>query len=344
MWSGRRFGALGFLLFIATGCDYSPAGPYDNPPPVQSRDEGLWTSSGAPAEILRFNPAQLPSTGSGLPSATITTFSGSLFTLNGIAFDSTGTLWVASEDDSALLAFSPGTAPSSLPIEANIVISAKAGSISGPTGLAFDHAGGLWVANAANGTLVHFDKSQLTASGAPVPTVILSGLGRPTSLAFDVVGALWVSDILANTVSRFLVGQLFTSGEKPAAIVLSSNSGSLVNPSGIAFDAFNNLWVANTGNETVVSFAVTQRGNTNAPVPHVTLTANQQSLVSPAGLAFDADGSLWVVGVSGIMTKFAAASLGASGSPVPDVRVTITNHLLFWSVAFWPTPAGLPIN
>ena len=158
------------------------------------------------------------------------------------------------------------------------------------------------------------------------------------------MGALWVSDILANTVSRFLVGQLFTSGEKPAAIVLSSNSGSLVNPSGIAFDAFNNLWVANTGNETVVSFAVTQRGNTNAPVPHVTLTANQQSLVSPAGLAFDADGSLWVVGVSGIMTKFAAASLGASGSPVPDVRVTITNHLLFWSVAFWPTPAGLPIN
>jgi len=62
------------------------------------------------------------------------------------------------------------------------------------------------------------------------------------------------------------------------------------------------------------------------------------------GLAFDGDGNLWVVGGGGVLTEFARASLGVTGAPVPSGRFQLAGYSLFWNVAFWPKPAGLPLN
>jgi hypothetical protein len=61
------------------------------------------------------------------------------------------------------------------------------------------------------------------------------------------------------------------------------------------------------------------------------------------GLAFDAEGSLWVIGASGLFEKYPSASLVASGAPTPAVTVRSTDHTLYWAGAFWPVPAGLPL-
>lgn len=339
--AARRTSVIMFVF--AAACDGNAIAPVPVPPTPEVKP-GLWTASGSPSAILRLGPEQLLTDGTPTPATTITTPSARLFTLNSIAFDADGTMWVASQDDSLLLAFGPSASGASGSSPATIVIAPKDGSISGPTGIAFDRQHNLWVANAANGTIVRFDKESLATSGQPTPAVVLSGLGHPTSLAFDAVGTLWVSDNQANTVSRFLVGQLLTSGTKEAAIVLSSNSNSLVNPSGIAFDASNNLWVANTGNQTIASFSVAQRGSSGAPVPSVVLSPGSSGLIIPVALAFDGEGSLWVMGGAGGLKKFEPDALDGEGSQSSSRRILIDTHVLFWSIAFWPKPAGLPLN
>jgi sugar lactone lactonase YvrE len=112
----------------------------------------------------------------------------------------------------------------------------------------------------------------------------------------------------------------------------------------MAFDGAGNLWVANTGNNTVAAFTPPQLAGRGPVAPHVVLSSSRSSLDLPVGLAFDGAGSLWVVGGTGALTKFAPASLRASGAPAPSARLQIGGHTLFWSVAFWPKPAGLPLN
>lgn len=331
------------ILAIGAACDSNSVAPTPLPPSPEVQP-GLWMASGSPSAILRLDPAQLLENASLEPAKKLTTSSAGLFTLNSIAFDTDGTMWVASEDESLLLAFSPAAASSTGPTPATVVIRPKAGSISGPSSLAFDKQHNLWVANYANGTIARFDRPTLSASGSPTPSVVISGLGHPTSLAFDAVGTLWISDNQANTISRYLVGQLLTSGEKEAAIVLSSNANSLVNPAGIAFDAAGNLWVANTGNQTVASFGIAQRGATGSPVPRLVLSPGSSPLIIPVALAFDAEGSLWVMGGSGGLKKFEPDALDGEGSQQSSVKIVVSDHVLFWSIAFWPKPAGLPLN
>ncbi len=198
---------IGLLFGVAAGCgfDYSapspPPPPPAAPPPAPSVPDGLWTASGNTGAILHLAPSQLNGDGNLTPATTITTPSAQLFSLVGIAFDAAGNLWVASPDESLLLGFAPAALAASGSTAAAVVIVPNAGSLSGPTGLAFDPGHRLWVANHENGTLVRFDPAQLAAGGAPAPAVVLSGLGQPTALAFDAAGSLWVSDNGVHTIS-----------------------------------------------------------------------------------------------------------------------------------------------
>ena len=329
---------------IALGCGYDSTTPYPPPGPDTSVREGLWTASGSNPAILRLEPTQLLTSGNRTPATAISTTSADLLDLNGIAFDADGTMWVTSQDDSVLVAFAPASLTRSGSAAAAIVISSTNGSLSAPTGLAFDKHHRLWVANSGNGTIVRFDPAQLTASGSPAPAVTISGLGEPGALAFDAAGSLWVSDGRRNKVASFGENQLDASGFLAPRVVLSALAASLAIPAGIAFDADGNLWVGNIGNQTIVAFSPTQQVAGGTLDPHVVLSSNAGSLSIPAGLAFDADGSLWVMGGTGALEKFPRTALSATGAPAPGVRIDVTGYVLFYSVAFWPTPEALPLN
>ena len=328
---------------IALGCGYDSTTPYPSPTPSPSVQEGLWTSSAASPAILRLSSTQLLTSGDRVPATAITTPSAELFELNGIAFDADGTLWVTSQADSTLVAFSPTALGRSGSSNATVVISSN-GEVSAPTGIAFDKQHRLWVANSRNGTIVRFDRAQLASSGSPAPSVIISGLGQPAALAFDASGSLWYSDIRRNKLAKFSEAQLSTSGFLAPEVVISALAASINNPAGIAFDADGNLWVGNVSNQNVIAFSPAQLATTGSPVPHVVLSSSAGSLDGPAGLAFDSEGALWTIGAAGVLEKFPKASLGATGAPAPSVRLTLPNYTLFWSVAFWPTPEALPLN
>jgi sugar lactone lactonase YvrE len=333
-----------FLLALATGCGYDASAPYSPPPPPPpSVIEGLWTSAGADPTVMRLAPSQLLASGDITPATAIFTSSAELFARNAIAFDTDGTMWVTSFDDSVLVAFDQALLTKSGGPDASVVISSREGSLSAPSAIAFDRQHRLWVANFGNGTIVRFDPGQLTTSGAPVPSVIISVPGKPSALAFDAAGSLWVANIANNKVFAYSLAQLETGGFLTPSVVIGTIGLSLQNPAGIAFDSDGNLWVGNVGGQNVVSYSAAQLAATGSPTPRVVLTSNAGSLGIPAGLAFDTEGSLWVMGGTGLLEKFPRTSLAASGAPAPAVTLRLTDYVLFWSVAFWPRPPGLPL-
>lgn len=326
-------------LLITAGCGYDSTDPGRYDPPTAVLNEGLWIVSGSASAIERLAFSQLVTSGTPSPVTTVTTASASLAALNSIAFDADGAMWIASQDASLLLAFSPARLAASGLQVATRVIAPTAGSLNRPIGIAFDRRHRLWVLNSVNGTMVRFD-----GAGASAPAVVIAGVGHPSALAFDATGSVWVADIRVSTVAKYSAAQLEVSGSPAPEVVLSATQSSLANPSGLAFDATGNLWIANLGNETVVSFGPAQLGVTGSPVPRVTLSSTEASLASPAGLAFDGEGSLWVMNVDGPLVKLARAELAATGTPSPSVRLQLDGLSSFWGVAFWPKPNGLPLN
>ena len=331
------------VLLIMAGCSGDYMAPV-TPPPNPSTPEGLWTSSAAAPAVLGVTSSQLLASGERQPAKNIFTSSAALSTLNGVAFDTDGTLWVTSQIDSLLVAFSPAALAKGGSAVATTVIRSHAGSLSEPTALAFDAQHRLWVANAANGTIARFDHDQLTSSGSPVPSVVISNNGSPIGLAFDAAGFLWVSDIHKHRLEGYSPAQLAASGAPTPQVLIGISSSAFTTPAGLAFDSHGNLWVVNSANQTVVSFSAEQLAASGAPVPHIVISSNDGSLSSPAGLVFDAEGSLWVIGADGALEKFASASLSATGAPAPNVSIGLQGFALFWSAAFWPRPAGLPLN
>jgi sugar lactone lactonase YvrE len=329
---------------IVLGCGYDSTTPYPSPAPNPAFEDGLWTASASNPAIIHLDPSQLLADGDRTPVTAISTPSAELFNQNGIAFDDDGTMWIASQDDSVLVAFAPAALTSSGARTATTRITSIAGSLSAPTGLAFDSQHRLWVANSENGTIVRFDRAQLASGGAVAPAVTISGVGHPTALAFDAAGSLWASNFRTNKVFSFSASQLNTSGFLAPQVVINTLGTSLANPSGIAFDVDGNLWVANTSLRTLAAFSPAQLATTGSPVPHIVISSDGGSLDVPVGLAFDGDGSLWVMGSGGALEKFARTSLAATGAPSPSVRLGVTGYVLFWNVAFWPKPAGLPLN
>lgn len=326
---------------LLAGCANEPTvpGPLGSPPSAQ---DGLWTVSGSSAAMLRLDPARLSDTSRDAVTV-ITTPSAVLNTLAAVAFDTAGSLWVIGLDDPILFALAPEALGSSGSAVARTTIVPTAGSLKSPTGLAFDAHQRLWVADHA-GTLSRFDVEQLAAGGAQVPAVVLDVPGNPSAIAFDAAGSLWVSDNVFHVIRKYTAVQLATSGSPIPAVVLNATNLSLVNPAGLAFDTYGNLWVANIGGQTLSSFSPNRLSRTGSPAPNVVITSEGASLSVPVGLAFDAGGDLWVVGGAGALTRFSRASLGASGAAVPTLHVQIAERSVFWNIAFWPVPRGLPLG
>jgi|GEM_PF-713220 len=145
----------------------------------------LWVSNSSDFSntIVEFTPAQLDSTGSPVPSVTISATAASLSRPFGLAFDGSGSLWVTNFGNSTVVKFtSPQLASTGSPAP-SVILSANA--LNGPSALAFDNGGNLWVVNTTAQTLVQFGTSQLGASGAPAPAVTISSLGFTDVAAFS---------------------------------------------------------------------------------------------------------------------------------------------------------------
>ena len=333
--------AIACALSVTASCSNDITVPDSSGTPPAT-GTSLWTVSGSASSILRLDPTLLGDSARGITTV-ITTPSANLNTLAAVAFDTTGALWIVGFDEPLLLGFAPGTLTSSGEKRARTTIIPEDSTIASPTGLAFDAKQRLWVAD-FSGTLNRFDVDQLTIGGVQSPAVVITVPGNLSSIAFDAEGSLWVSDNVQSVLRKYTADQLAHSGSPVPDVVLTANNTSLANPSGLAFDRFGNLWVANIGGRTLSSFSPGQLNRSGSPAPNVQITSIAGALSVPVGLAFDADGSLWVVGGTGALTRYSPAALSESGAAAPMLRSQIAEGSLFWNIAFWPIPQGLPLG
>ena len=155
---------------------------------------------------------------------------------------------------------------------------------NGATGLAFDNAGNLYVADNGDGTIRKFNSSG-------VGTVVASGVYNPWSLACDNMGNLCVS-ISGNTIEKFN-----SSGVGTSFAYLGANSLYAY----LAFDSAGNLYVANQNNNIIQKFDSSGIGTVFA----------SSGLSYPSGLAFDSAGYLYVANTgTGTIEKFDSSGVG----------------------------------
>jgi sugar lactone lactonase YvrE len=242
-----------------------------------------------------------------------------------LAFDSSGNLWVADTNNNRVVEYD---APFSDGMQASAVLgqgtfSSKASATTqtgmrGPTEVAFNQAGDLWVADSLNDRVLEF--APPFQNGAPASWVLgqsdfsstlLRGQARvysPTSLAFDSKGDLWTADMQDSRIVEYS-SPLATGTNATIAIgqpsldlgVAGAGKGGLSFPFDAAFDKSGNLWVADTYNNRILEFSPPFATGMNASLvigqPSFTTYANSTSssgLSTPTGIAFDSSGDLWV--------------------------------------------------
>jgi sugar lactone lactonase YvrE len=245
----------------------------------------------------------------------------------------------------------------------NGVRSTFASGLTGPSSLAFDRTGNLFVAD------VTVDSNSMTSgtiykfTPAGVRSIFASGLSYPSGLARDSAGNLFVADDGDGTIYKFTpqgarstfasglstcsglafdrVGNLFVSADFDAVTqgvakvykftpggVRSTFASGFTGPSSLAFDNAGNLWVADTGDIDGLGTAiykVTPSGNRST-----FLSWPRDQIALGGGLAFDSAGNLFVTDwLSGNILKFTPSGVrstfASGGGP---------------SLAFQPTPTS----
>ena len=244
----------------------------------------LWIAASTGDSLVEYTPTQLGAGGTLTPAVIVHLADHP----HGLAFDSTGNLWVslntlgrvAEFDSAAVAAFAGSVTPTP-----SVTLTVP-GAHAQPTGLAFDPSGDLWVADGWNGQVYEFAAGNFTSSAAPSDSVLglaLTSLYEPSSLAFDGSGDLWIAN--ASELVEYSAGQLRarTAPSAPFEIIQVNN----VAPCGIAFDNSGDLWITQDSAAVVRlnSSQLTGFGSvTQSPYIRIVMTDHGASAV---GLAFD---------------------------------------------------------
>lgn len=244
----------------------------------------------------------------------------------GIAFDSSGNLWVADHTNQRVLRYAP---PFSTGEPASLVIgqssfttnaaATTANGFSGPYGVAFDSSGNLWVGDQGNNRVLRFSppfsngesaslvlgQSSFTTS---VGATTQSGLWTPSAVTFDAAGNLWVADINNHRVVEF--SPSFSNGQSASVVIGQPNFTSRTCAftqsifclgEYIALDSSGDLWVSELTGNRVLRFSHPFSNGQSASLvigqssfTTTTPATTQNGLREPLGITFNSVGDLWV--------------------------------------------------
>jgi hypothetical protein len=217
-----------------------------------------------PSKIMIY--AQ-PITAASIPTTTITLPSSN--NAYSLALDGPGNIWVADRagTSSTIREYTPPFSNASTPA---LTLTNAANGINDSAGLAFDAAGHMAVGEEVTNTLLIFNPP-ITATSTPAATITLDGNGE--GVVFDSAGRVF--SVNPHTDVQVFAPP-FTNGQAESFHFGAINGFSI----GPKFDFAGNLWVANSGSDTVVEYSPPFSA---ATLPAVTLSSG---LVSPYGTAF----------------------------------------------------------
>jgi sugar lactone lactonase YvrE len=233
----------------------------------------------------------------------------------GVGFDAFGNLYIADKGNNRIRK-----------VDTNGIITTVAGksgfgyfgdggaainaSLYYPWGVASDVFGNLYIADAGNNRIRKVDTNGIITTVAGNGRSFFSGDGgaatnaslyAPFGVAFDAFGNLYIADYYNNCIRKVDTNGIITTvaGHGTNGDGGAATNASLYNPSGLAFDASGNLFIADRGNNRI------RRVDTNGIITTVAGrngfgysgdggAATNASLYNPSGLAFDASGNLFI--------------------------------------------------
>jgi sugar lactone lactonase YvrE len=334
------------------GGDTSPDASSDGPPDASAPYTGyLWFAGSALNAFTKSQTEASNDTGPKfvfVPDFPITN-------LHDVVFDAGGNAWVIPISGNQLLRFPASSLVSGAPPMPDLVLAGP--SLSSPASLVFDSSGNLWVLNydgagSSVANIVRFDNLQ-GLSGSVGPTAALTlGPGtvaankllfsQASSLVFDAANNLWlvsVSHVVRIDNPLALQGSAIVT----PTTVLSTTGDAYA---AAAFDAAGSLWI--TGAH--AGYFVLRIDNPGAltgtvtatPAARAQLPSDQASFA--AGMAFDADGALWVALSNRLVKLPDVATLSGTMNVTPTVILGLTGLPdLTSKLVIRPQPAGLPI-
>jgi uncharacterized protein (TIGR03437 family) len=196
-------------------------------------------------------------------------------------------------------------------------------TLSGPTGLAVDSAGGLWVADTGNNRVLHYPRP-VSQTGTITPDVVLGQAGfnssnsglvsassvqSPLGLAMGPNGELFVADNGNNRVLEFAASpstnasaiRVFGQPNFISGVATSNVSAqTLTGPTGLFVDAGYNLYIADAGaNRVVVVPNISVAATSGTPAAFVIgqstfSAASPTSLNGPTDVALDGNGNIYI--------------------------------------------------
>jgi sugar lactone lactonase YvrE len=195
---------------------------------------------------------------------------------SGLAFDSSGDLFVANSGNNNITEYNPA---------GQLIRTISTSAINNPAALAFDQFGDLYVANSGNGNILKFTPSGISTSTS---TVFSSGVGSPNGLAFDSQGNLYVSNIGGSIIYK-----IAPTGGTPSTFISPGDFSTINHPRGIAFNSQGDLFVANADSSLNDIEEFSPSG-----VAMGVFASSSAGLDTPDGIAFDSSGDLYVVNFS----------------------------------------------
>jgi len=235
-----------------------------------ARAQNLFEADDGTGAIYQYTPG-------GVRSALVTPL---LQEAHDLAFDSSGNLFASVEVNGAYFIDKFTTSGTSV----------FASGLEFPTGLAFDSAGDLFVADTTAGDIYEY-------TPAGVRSTFATGLTRPSQLAFNSSGNLFVTDRIGAEITEITPGG-----------VKSTFATGVMNPYGLAFNSAGDLFVGSQGADDIYEYT-----------PGGVRSTFATGVDGPFGLAFNSAGNLFVVAAgAGDIYEYApdgTRSTFFSGSP-----------------------------
>jgi sugar lactone lactonase YvrE len=232
---------------------------------------------------------------------------------SGLALDNAGNLYVADGGTNGVRVVTPDGVVTTLAssLGAYTVDASEFGTnllFYHSSAVAVDTAGDLYVADAGNNTIREISAAGVVATiaGSPGLYGVADGtnggarFASPASLALDAQGNLFVADALSHTIrevtpagSNWIVTTVGGLANTPGDADGTGSSARFNRPGGLAVDGSGNVYVADTGNDTIRLGSATVEA---APVLQCSALAGQVVLswqaAASAGFTLETAGSL----------------------------------------------------
>ena len=318
---------------LTTGLTYPYGIALDSSGNIYVVDDGV--SGFGPPSVFVYAAGSNANTA---PSATITGGDTDLVEPVGIALDSGGKIYVADPGATSVFVYPAGSNGN---VKPSATIAGNSTLLSYPNAIALDSSGKIYVADNGNddcdGTQSVYVYSA-NSTGDKVPIATISGgstdLCFPSGIAVDSSGNIYVTDNKEVLVYPSLaVSGNGVLNEPPTATIIGGSTG-LAEPVGVALDSSGNIYVPDSGAESV--FVYPPLGSSTGllnEAPSTTISGPLTQLGDPLFIAFQpattasptpSPSPTPTTTLSASPAKLGFGSVDASGNSKPK-KVTLTN-------------------